>query len=162
MILARSKTRVSIAAIVQFVAIMILQSYFLLPLYRQLRLHHNTAGVCQNDHALCGCSPARIESKSCCCFRTVPSCCQSEHRKETNNARAHDTSHYTHAVSNAPCGSDTEPGMVSPETLKFISQSAAFLPISITSIAYGPATETRVPDRSLEPPDPPPRRASAS
>lgn len=162
MVLARCKTGVSTAAIVQFVAIVILQSYFLLPLYRQLRLGHNTAIVCQRDHTLCGCSPSRIASKSCCCFRTAPSCCQSKPRKETNGAGAHDTSHYTHAVSTAPCGSDTEPGVISPETLKFISQSAAFLPISFTSIAYGPATETRVPDRSLEPPDPPPRRASAS
>lgn len=162
MVLARCKTRVSTAAIVQFVAIMILQSYFLLPLYRQLHLDHNTAIVCQHDHTLCGCSPARIASKSCCCFRTAPSCCQSKPRKETHDARVHDTSHDTHAVSTAPCGGDSEPGVVSPETLKFISQSAAFLPISFTSIAYGQATETRVPGRSLEPPDPPPRHASAS
>lgn len=162
MVLARSKTCGSAVVIVQLVALLILQSYFLLPLYRQFFHAQSRPAVCQHDHKLCGCSPARIAAKSCCCSQAVPSCCLTKYQQEEQgDSRVHEDSEVLCSVSTAPCG-DTESVVVSPENLKFISQTSIYPLNPFSSPAYGPAASSILPDRSPAPPVPPPRRALAA
>ena len=142
-------------------AILLLQSYFLLPLYRQAIVPQGFAVKCLHDHQLCGCAPSRVADKSCCCFRDAPSCCKPDsHDDDTHSPASKPGDH--HSLSSIPCGGSTDFSTVSPEKLTFLHADRIPQPV-----AFERATHPLAPDRSWishapEPPDPPPRLATAA
>jgi|GEM_PF-2845618 len=152
----RARNRAFIGA--QFIAILLLQSYFLLPLYRQAFVPQGFAVKCLHDHQLCGCAPSRIAEKSCCCFRDTPSCCKPDnHNDDEHSQSAQTRERAPHSLINAPCGGYSGFSLLSPDNLTFLHADNL-----ATSISFERETHPRPRDLSCisqapEPPDPPPR-----
>lgn len=145
------------AALCQLLAVAILQSYFLLPVWRQLMPSHASTAVCRGDHRLCGCSPERVAARTCCCLRP-PSCnCQDHALPEREDPDRTDTADTRPALRSAPCGSMTEYAFVSLEKLKFIIPPLPSPPVMVSEKVVYPAPVFGAPDQFREPPDPPPR-----
>ena len=154
----RIKSHRFAVAIVQLLAIALLQSHFLAPVYRQMFLSQgSTPKECHQDHRLCGCSPERVATKSCCCFRVTPSCCLSEQKDEECQSAQTGERHTRQKVTNSPCGSETVSAALSLDKLKFIFPGYSISTSQETSANSFPILTVEVPERFLEPPDPPPR-----
>jgi len=155
--LDRYRTRSHVGAIVQLLAIVVLQSYFWAPVYRQMFLSKGTVKQCHRDHQMCGCSPERVATKTCCCLRVVPSCCLSEHKQEGDITVQSREASPIQKISNSPCGSETFSAAISLDKLKFVFPDCFILSSQKPSANSFPILTVEVPERFLEPPDPPPR-----
>lgn len=143
-------------ALVQLLALLILQGYFLLPVCRQIYFGHAQPVVCQKDHSRCGCAPERIVAKSCCCFRPVQSCCPYDHPEDEHICDTRKNSDARLTLSSAPCGNETEYSVVSLDKLKFITPQLTFPTAHLADAEYHRIPCPGIKDRSIAPPDPPP------
>jgi len=150
----------NISISIQFLAIMLLQVPLFLPLLEQGFSAHLRGAICYHDHQLCGCSPERIASHTCCCSRNAypsrdtkvlavedgaDSCC---HNGQRPKAR--------HSLKMAPCGA-VSPLLVSAIEdclyLQFAGGLASFVSCDIPFFEYPGSLRMRY----FDPPDPPPK-----
>lgn len=91
------KKRARIAAVMQLLALFVLQVALLTPPIAIALATAKPYNVCQGDHALCGCPPSRIAAGTCCCaIAKRPACCQ----KETTPSQTDQGP----AIASLPCG----------------------------------------------------------
>jgi hypothetical protein len=111
------------------------------------------ATSCQHDHALCGCSPGRIASATCCCaLAALSPCCQKTYIQSALKEKAG----LGMVMTSLPCGGSDDP-------LVIASLEAYLLPFGI--ISASPLSTTVYPfrsalsriDRTISPPSPPPK-----
>lgn len=58
------------AVVFQLTAIVLLQFYAVAPLIFKSFTAHASSIKCVGDHKKCGCSPFKVSSQSCCCFKS--------------------------------------------------------------------------------------------
>lgn len=63
------------ALALQIGAILLMQLYSLVPVLTSSLTRPTSVHACRGNHLECGCSPARIASRTCCCYHRQPSCC---------------------------------------------------------------------------------------
>ena len=111
------------------------------------------ATICQQDHALCGCSPGRIVSGTCCCaLAALSPCCQKTYIQSALKEKAA----LGTVMTSLPCGGSEDP-------LVIASLEAYLLPFGI--ISASPLSTTVYPfrsalsqiDHTISPPIPPPK-----
>lgn len=122
---------------------------------------------CAMDHRICRCSPERIASRTCCCFRNM------EHAETSVKLRCHDlrtkpheqhdldedTPPASHRLSSLPCGQNPQTISHSTSEKKYVRSAGApllthrLLPYNISD--HGDSYHSP----SLEPPVPPPENS---
>jgi hypothetical protein len=172
-------------AIVQIVLLLMMQAVTVAPgLARSLQLH-KTIAHCTGDHVQCGCAPARVASRTCCCFQNqraqqaarpaIPSCCKktgsialpsslaAQPAPESTQLVADDTEHENaldrtaQIISSLPCGSDERIITAASDGLKFIRPNQLrFVAAAPLPQSYS-ARQIVLLSRPLEPPDQPPK-----
>ena len=150
MSLERYRTRRHAGAIFQLLVLVVLQSYFLAPVYRQMYLSPHPSKTCHQDHRLCGCAPERIATKTCCCFRSVASCCLTETQDEECQTAPAGESTGRHELTSSPCGSENVSAALSLDKLKFIFPASLFPLSPEATIRSFPSLVVGVPDRFPE------------
>ncbi|MBI5655660.1 MAG: hypothetical protein HZC44_02080 [Geobacter sp.] len=142
----------------QFIAILLLQGYFLLPLYRHAFVSQGFAVKCLHDHQLCGCAPSRIVDKTCCCFRDAPSCCKPDSLDDDEHSpTAQPRGKVPHSLSSIPCGGSTNFSIASLDKLEFLHTDRIAQPVAFERATHPLAPDRRCISPAPEPPDPPPR-----
>jgi hypothetical protein len=66
----RSTALKKAAVVFQVTAIVLLQFYAVAPLIFKTFTAHASSIQCVGDHKKCGCSPFKVSSQTCCCFKT--------------------------------------------------------------------------------------------
>jgi len=66
----RSTALKKTAVVFQITAIVLLQFYAVAPLIFKSFTAHASSIQCVGDHKKCGCSPFKVSSQTCCCFKT--------------------------------------------------------------------------------------------
>lgn len=111
------------------------------------------AATCQYDHALCGCSPSRIASGTCCCaLASVSPCCQ----KETTESAFEEKNDHTTAITSLPCGGSEEP-LVTASCEDYLLPIIKISVCSTVTTVYPLLAATKQADLHLLPPLPPPK-----
>lgn len=108
---------------------------------------------CQGDHALCGCSPSRIASGTCCCaLASVSPCCQKNY---IQSALKEKTALGT-VITSLPCGGSEDPLVTtSIESYLLTSTKMTDPPISVT--VYRLVATLNQVEHHILPPVPPPK-----
>ena len=165
-----------IAIALQIVAMLMLLCLPHMPLLSRALGAHMRSGGCAMDHRICGCSPERIASRTCCCFRNMKAHAPSVKPRQCplQSHSSHDgpdldeavvddiaTSHTSHRLASPPCG--TGPQMISHTAgeLKYLRLTWAQLPALRSEPCCPPVRGDGYVSPSLEPPDPPPNIVSA-
>lgn len=141
----RSRT----AVLLQLAAFVLLQLSLLLPpVARALTLKTGHA-VCQGDHKLCGCDPARVAAGTCCCaMKSLPPCCKKKAEEKAAAEKLHNVIHIP------PCGSSAPMTVEAVET--FMPAFHAVPKIFSVVWNYLPHPPGPSPNGRLQPPVPPP------
>ncbi len=152
----RSSRFRKIALATQIAALLLVQFYGLVPSLSLAFATPHRSGLCRGNHVECGCSPERIASRTCCCYRHKPSCCDLDNYHGDAPAVARNTP-APPSLGTTPCGSSANFVLPSVEQLKFVLPDSylATLPGSFFLLLF-PVKET-VSGRVAEPPDPPPK-----
>ena len=119
---------------------------------------HAVSGECVGNCDICGCSPERRATHTCCCFlkkqkhqhdrQGVPECCKNKKRHKM-----------TMLSCNCPCDSGKQAGLRGTETseqLPYHFTAGIFEIYENSSFAI---LNSRLKDRYGDPPDPPPKLA---
>ena len=123
---------------------------------RSAAVVHAMTGECVGDCAICGCSPERSASHTCCCWKKkllhehdqekVPECCRKKHRTSGPMLTC-----------NCPCGSSKLLGLWGEGKFELLPyRFIAGVPVLLED-ALSSCHRDRLHDRSGEPPDPPPK-----
>ena len=154
-----------IGVILQIAAMAMLLCTPHLPLLAHALAVHTQAGRCAMDHRICGCSPERIASRTCCCFRNMkhagtsvePGHCHLQARAHEQPDLDDDTPLTSHKLSSLPCVLD--PQIISHVTseIKYLRSNQAPLPMRGSAPHKSPPRGDGYLNPSLEPPDPPPK-----
>jgi hypothetical protein len=124
-------------------------------------------GECAGDCAICGCSPERSGSHTCCCWQkklqqvhedhdddqNEPDCCKKIHAEQKNK---------TVSFSSRPCGSNKSmafPGVEQTDVFPFRFNQRRLIVWESTLIVSPPVCRADWPG---EPPDPPPKLPNVS
>ena len=136
-----------------------------LPLLARALAVHAQPGQCAMNHRICGCSPERIASRTCCCFRNMkhaetsvkPGCHDLRAKAHEQPEPDDDISPASHRLSSLPCGQ--EPQMISDVTseMKYLRSARAPLPTNRSAPHNTPPRWDNYLSPSLEPPVPPPK-----
>jgi hypothetical protein len=111
------------------------------------------AVTCQHDHALCGCSPSRIASATCCCaLVSVLPCCQ----KESTESALEEKTHRATAITSLPCGGSEDP-LVTTSCEDYLLPILKISDCSLVTTVYPLLAATKQADLHLLPPIPPPK-----
>jgi hypothetical protein len=135
-----------------------------LPLLARVLAVPAQPGRCAMDHRICRCSPERIASRTCCCFRNMKAAGTSVklrcHDLRGKPHEQHDLDEDAPPVSprlrSLPCGQD--PQMISHATseMKYLRSAKAPLPTHRLVPHHISPRGDRYRSPSLEPPVPPP------
>ena len=111
------------------------------------------ATICQHDHALCGCSPSRIASDTCCCALAAFSpCCQKAYIQSALKEKAA----LGTVMTSLPCGGSEDPLVIaSLEAYLLPAGIMSACPVSTTVYLFSSAM-SRI-DLNMLPPIPPPK-----
>lgn len=111
------------------------------------------AATCQHDHVLCGCSPGRIASGTCCCaLALISPCCQEEYIKSVIEEKiALGT-----AITALSCGGSEDP-LLTASCEAYLLPNINFFDCSITTTRYPLIIAANPLDRNIHPPIPPPK-----
>jgi hypothetical protein len=145
------------AAGVQLLALLVLQSYFLVPLCSQFLVSAPHGASCQHDHRLCGCSPERSASRTCCCFQSKPKCCQGKETPAAEALAKPDQRPGRPILCAIPCGSQPKLVLTSLQEIKFLQFASVPLTAQVSVTNYPALVPGTSPRRFLDPPDPPPK-----
>jgi len=111
------------------------------------------AGTCQNDHALCGCSPSRIAAETCCCaLASLSPCCLKNYVEETREEKAASGAVLT-ALS---CGGSEDP-LVTASIEAYLLPTGKISACPISTTVYPLSSTLSQIDHSILPPIPPPK-----
>lgn len=111
------------------------------------------AATCQQDHALCGCSPGRIASGTCCCaLASVSSCCQ----KESNKSAIAEKTYHATAITSLPCGGSAD-SLVTASCEDYLLPNRKISDCSIVTTVYPLLAATTQAVLNILPPIPPPK-----
>lgn len=72
----RTTASKAIGVALQFIAIAMILSSVFLSHRGSDGIHEAAFRVCMGDHAICGCAPARVAMRNCCCFKSEAACCE--------------------------------------------------------------------------------------
>jgi hypothetical protein len=159
--------RGKIGITIQIVALVILLCLPYLPLLANALTVHGRPRHCSMDHRICGCSPERISSRTCCCFRNMKSGkTPIKHGLFDWRTKAHNHCELNHhnppvsyELSSLPCVSD--PQMISHTTseMKYLLSIRGTLPTH-RAVPHNQLKRRHSYIRpSLEPHTPPPKKS---
>ena len=159
----------------QIMAIVLLQLYTVAPLLSRNFAVQAGVMTCSGDHTKCGCSSARIASRTCCCFQSKQLIKASSSATEAADGETSVT-HEDHAgsagteprakdrqgrtgqtICAAPCGGDPAVITTSLDNAKFLCSSVLLTDHASFTTEYQHPRSTLFQSRFPEPPDPPPR-----
>lgn len=141
------------AAIIQIVAILLLQCY---PLASHMG-RMPAQPKCRGNHAECGCAPERIAARACCCYQHKPVCCDKDGGHEEEDVAGRGKGPSSPQLSAAPCGGSTKYITASLDKLKFVRPDALLADHPGCSLSpFHPFTEIAS-SRFTEPPELPPK-----
>lgn len=151
-------------AVVQVVALLLLQVYSVLPVFGHFVSPVSHGPVCRGDHRLCGCPLERIANRTCCCFKSS--------EMAMNMMDHHMNDHKMDSMSKSemnrlprfvcpPCGNQLSFVSANLEKIKFLRLSATpegpDFPLALNQPISGELFESI----SKEPPDPPPKAVTS-
>ena len=140
-----------------------------LPLLAHGASIHAQPGRCAMDHRLCGCSPVRIASHTCCCFRNMKQaeasakhgCCPLQGhgapRQTDLDSDSDDISSIFPKLSSLPCGLDHQVISHAASELKYLLAARAPLPTQMSASHNPSPSGDNYLNPSPEPPVPPPK-----
>lgn len=117
-------------------------------------LHGKEISVtCQQDHALCFCSPVRIASGTCCCaLAAIAPCCQKEYIRSALKEKAA----LGAVITSLPC-CDNEDSLLTPGSEAYLLPTIKIFDSPVTTINYPLLTAMSRVEYHLLPPVPPPK-----
>lgn len=112
------------------------------------------AATCQQDHALCGCSPSRIASGTCCCAleASVSPCCQ----KESAKPSLEEKKSLVTTIASLPCGGREDP-LATASCEDYLLPNMKIADCSTATTAYPLLAAEEQADPDILPPIPPPK-----
>lgn len=111
------------------------------------------AAACQQDHTLCGCSPARIASGTCCCaLAAISPCCQ----KEEIPSVIPEKTVPAPAVTSRPCGGSEDP-LATASCEDYLLPDMKITDSSTATTVYPLLAAMNLEDFDILPPIPPPK-----
>ncbi|MGA7826119.1 MAG: hypothetical protein WCA04_00535 [Geobacteraceae bacterium] len=145
---------------VQLLAVVLLQVPLFLPLLGKAMFSSAHGSVCYHDHRLCGCSPDRIASHTCCCAREEERFRMAADLNEEESAspccRHGQHSKARHVLMMAPCGMASPLFVSSVQDhlfTRYAGEMSLIVPRNIRSFEY-PGSLLK---GYFDPPKPPPR-----
>jgi len=135
------------------------------PLATQLAMQsplvaHAVAGQCAGDCSICGCSPERSASHTCCCWLNKqqghddePECCRKTHEEADGTPSFRNFS---------PCNSNGGVMVTWLDQSEIIPYNYILVRPPINETANPPHGDTEPYERSIPPPDPPPKVAPSA
>ncbi len=164
---ARGERNSKVGVALQIAAMVMLLCGPYLPLLARAASDHSQPGRCAMDHRLCGCSPERIASRTCCCFRSMKQsatssksrCCDLQ--ANANEQGALDGDDHTPSayprLSSLPCGLDPQVISHATSELKYLRSTRTPLMTQRSAPHTPSAPGDNYRNPSLEPPVPPPK-----
>lgn len=129
---------------------------------RSKSVAHAVTGECSGDCDICGCSPERRASRTCCCWQKKLQHDRTRHEDEKGTASCCKTKPGGKKVEiacNCPCGSGKLLALWGLEKIQHLPfRFASGIPIPQENTTET-ATPERLTSRHGEPPDPPPKVA---
>ena len=108
---------------------------------------------CQQDHALCGCSPGRIASATCCCaLAAISPCCQQNYIEAAREEKAA----AGRVIASLPCGGSEDP-LVTAGSEDYLIPNMKMSVGPLSTTVYPPVAAMSRLDFPLRPPIPPPK-----
>jgi hypothetical protein len=138
---------------------------------------HAITGECVGDCRICGCSPERSASHTCCCWQkklknlndkeNVPECCRkkghhAEHEQSTASCPNEQRSSHPRLTCNCPCGSNKLVGLWGGEKFEQLPFHYSTDILATSEECLFIPHRDCLTDRVGDPPDPPPKLAYLS
>ncbi len=146
------KRKARVAAVLQLLALLVLQLALLTPPIAMALAATKPHKVCQGDHTLCGCPPERIAAGTCCCAMSKrPACCKTESVHPHRNKGP--------VIAAQPCGTSDPVTMQAIED--FLGFGKSVPPAMERRSKYPPSSPEYPIHQNVKPLIPPPQSHSA-
>lgn len=112
-----------------------------------------THATCQGDHNLCGCSPSRIASGTCCCaLASISPCCQKNYIETAMQEKAA----LGAVLTSLPCGGSEDP-LVTASIEAYLLPGSTSCHCTVSTTLYLPSPISSQQEHQIPPPTPPPQ-----
>lgn len=154
-----------IGVALQVAAMVMLLSMPHLSLLARTQAVHAQPGRCAMDHRICGCSPERIASRICCCFRNMrtaatavePGHCDLRAKPHEHPDSGKEPPPASPRLTCLPCGQDSQVIGHAATEMKYLRSVRALVSTHRTAPLDTPLCEYSYLGPFLEPPVPPPK-----